>query len=150
VTEERPCASHDCPYCGVRLDALPKTKKACPACGRPIYVRAGPDEVRYLFRDGDLEAHEARWAEYQDRRWWIERAAELLEARELLRADGREVELIEPEGDPAMMIEQIAEKGGYDTVVVGSRDPGSIGRMIAGSVSEHVATYAKTTVIVAR
>lgn len=77
-------------------------------------------------------------------------AAELLEARELLRADGLEAELIEPVGDPAKMIEQVAEKGGYDTVVLGSRDLGSIGRFLQGSVSEHVATHASTTVLVAR
>jgi nucleotide-binding universal stress UspA family protein len=77
-------------------------------------------------------------------------AAELLEARELLQADGREVEVLEPVGDPAKMIEQVAERGGYDTVVVGSRDAGSIGRMLEGSVSKHVATHAKATVIIAR
>ncbi len=77
-------------------------------------------------------------------------AAELVEARELLRAEGLEAELLEPMGDPALMIERMAEKGGYDTVVVGTRDLGSVDRMLQGSVSEHVATHATATVVVAR
>ena len=77
-------------------------------------------------------------------------AEELLEARDLLRADGLEAELFEPVGDPAVMIEQVAEKGGYDTVVVGDRGLGAIGRLLQGSVSEHVATHAAATVVVAR
>jgi nucleotide-binding universal stress UspA family protein len=48
------------------------------------------------------------------------------------------------------MIEQVAEKGGYDTVVVGARGLGALGRILQGSVSEHVATHANATVIVAR
>jgi nucleotide-binding universal stress UspA family protein len=77
-------------------------------------------------------------------------AEELVEARELLRAEGIEAELLEPMGDPALMIERMAEKGGYDTVVIGSRGLGSIERVLQGSVSEHVATHANATVVVTR
>ena len=77
-------------------------------------------------------------------------ADELLEARDLLRAQGLEAELIEPVGDPAEMIEQVAERGGYDMVVVGARGLGAIGRLLKGSVSEHVATHATATVVIAR
>ena len=77
-------------------------------------------------------------------------ADELVEARELLRAEGLEAELLEPMGDPALMIERMAERGGYDTVVVGTRDLSSIDRLLQGSVSEHVATHANATVVVAR
>jgi nucleotide-binding universal stress UspA family protein len=77
-------------------------------------------------------------------------ADELVEARTLLRAEGLEPELLEPMGDPALMIERMAEKGGYDTVVVGTRDLGSLDRLLQGSVSEHVATHAAATVVVAR
>ena len=38
----------------------------------------------------------------------------------------------------------------FDTVVVGSRSLGAVGRVLAGSVSEHVAAHARTTVVVAR
>jgi len=77
-------------------------------------------------------------------------AQELLEARRMLREKGIEAELIEPTGDPAPTIERIAEEGAYDTVVIGSRGLNAMGRILQGSVSEHVATHAKATVIVAR
>jgi nucleotide-binding universal stress UspA family protein len=77
-------------------------------------------------------------------------ALELLEARDLLREMGIEAELIEPTGDPAETIESVAERGGYDVIVVGSRGQGAIGRLLQGSVSEHLATHAHATVVVAR
>jgi len=77
-------------------------------------------------------------------------AQELLEARRLLREKGIEAELIEPTGDPAPTIERVAEEGGYDTVVIGSRGLNAMGRMLQGSVSEHVATHARSTVVIAR
>ena len=77
-------------------------------------------------------------------------AHELIEARELLAARGIEAELLEPTGEPASTIERIADQGGFDTVVVGSRGLGLISRALQGSVSEHVATHAKATVVIAR
>ncbi len=84
---------------------------------------------------------------------WDDRAvhaAELAEARTLLAERGIEAILYEPAGDPAVSIEHIAKEGGYDTVVVGSRGLGPLSRFLQGSVSEHVATHAPATVIVAR
>ncbi len=77
-------------------------------------------------------------------------AHELLEARALLRESGLEAELIEPVGDPARTIERIAEEGDYDVIVIGSRGLSTIGRTLQGSVSEHVVTHARATVVVAR
>jgi hypothetical protein len=57
----RPYSRADCPSCGVALDPLPKSKKKCPSCGEPIWVRTGPDDVRYLLADFELRDHEARW-----------------------------------------------------------------------------------------
>jgi nucleotide-binding universal stress UspA family protein len=76
--------------------------------------------------------------------------AQLRTARKLLVEAGIEPTLLEPAGDPAVAIEQAAEQGGYDTIVIGSRGLGALGRFFSGSVSEHVATHAKATVIVAR
>lgn len=75
---------------------------------------------------------------------------ELLEARKLLRDQGIEAELLEPSGDPARTIERIAEQGGFDMIVMGSRHMGVLGRTLQGSVSEHVATHAEATVVIAR
>jgi nucleotide-binding universal stress UspA family protein len=77
-------------------------------------------------------------------------AEELLEARTLLREAGIEAALLEPGGDPARLIERIADERGYDTIVIGRRGLNSLARMLQGSVSDHVASHAHVTVVVAR
>jgi nucleotide-binding universal stress UspA family protein len=84
---------------------------------------------------------------------WDDRAAhaaELTEARAILAERGIEPILYEPVGDTARTIEEVAEDGDYDTIVIGSRGLGTVSRVLQGSVSEHVATHAGATVIVAR
>ena len=75
---------------------------------------------------------------------------QLKEARELLASQGVVAEMIEPSGDPARAIERVAEMGHFDAIVIGSRGLGAVSRFLQGSVSEHVATHANATVIVAR
>ena len=77
-------------------------------------------------------------------------AHELLEAGRLLREQGIEPHLVETVGDVPDRIEKIATDGGFDAVIVGSRGLSMLGRALQGSVSEHVAANAETTVIVAR
>ncbi len=77
-------------------------------------------------------------------------AKELVEARSLLRERGIEAQLLEPIGEPAATIERIAREGEYDTIVIGSRGLNALERVLQGSVSEHVATHAETTVVIAR
>ena len=77
-------------------------------------------------------------------------AKELVEARTLLRERGIEAQLLEPIGEPAATIERIAREGEYDTIVIGSRGLNALERVLQGSVSEHVATHAETTVVIAR
>ena len=77
-------------------------------------------------------------------------AAALEEARKILAERGKTAELLEPIGDPATTIERVAEDGGFDTVIVGSRGLGALSRFLQGSVSSHVASHANATVIVAR
>ena len=77
-------------------------------------------------------------------------ASELAEAKKLLLGFGIEPVLIEQAGDPAQTIERIAHDGGYDMVVLGSRHLGAVSRVLQGSVSEHVATHAPATVVIAR
>ncbi len=74
--------------------------------------------------------------------------AELVDARTFLATRQIAFELLEPAGDPATTIEQIAAEGGYDTVVLGSRGLGTAARALQGSVSEHVATHAKATTVI--
>jgi nucleotide-binding universal stress UspA family protein len=77
-------------------------------------------------------------------------AEELIEARRLLREAGVEAKLVESAGNVPDVIEKYAEAGSFDAVIVGSRGLGLLGRTLQGSVSEHVATHAATTVVVAR
>jgi nucleotide-binding universal stress UspA family protein len=48
------------------------------------------------------------------------------------------------------MIERVAEAHDFDTIIVGSRGLGPVGRFMQRSVSEHLATNAKATVVIAR
>lgn len=74
--------------------------------------------------------------------------AELTEANTILAARHVAWDVLEPAGDPARTIERIAEEGGYDTVILGSRGLGTAARILQGSVSEHVATHTKATVVI--
>jgi nucleotide-binding universal stress UspA family protein len=76
-------------------------------------------------------------------------ARELQEAKRLLAEMGLEVELLEPSGDPARRIEQIAAEGGFDTIVLGSGGSGPIDPALHGSVSRHVLAHTMATVVVA-
>ena len=80
----------------------------------------------------------------------LDRRSAAVEARKLLREAGIEATMIEPGGDPARTIERVADERGYDTIVIGSRGLGTVARTLQGSVSEHVATHANATVVVAR
>jgi nucleotide-binding universal stress UspA family protein len=74
----------------------------------------------------------------------------LVDARRLLREAGIEAELLEPGGDPAKVIERVAVERGYDTIVIGTRGLAGLSRALHGSVSDHVASHAHATVVVAR
>ena len=76
--------------------------------------------------------------------------AALAEAKRILAERGMTADMLEPIGDPATTIERIADDGGFDTVVVGSRGLGAVSRFLQGSVSSHVASHAKASVVVAR
>jgi uncharacterized protein (DUF983 family) len=56
----------NCPHCGAQFDPLPRAKKRCPSCGQQVWVRSGPDGRRYILREADLAAHEARWETYNE------------------------------------------------------------------------------------
>jgi nucleotide-binding universal stress UspA family protein len=75
---------------------------------------------------------------------------ELLEAGRLLREQGIEPRLVETYGNVPETIEKLAEAGEFDAIIVGSRGLSMLDRALQGSVSEHIAANAGTTVIVAR
>lgn len=78
-------------------------------------------------------------------------ARELQEAKRLLAEMGLEVELLEPSGDPARRIEQVAQEGGFDTIVLGSgHHAGGHEEGDDAGVSGHVVAHTAATVVVAR
>ncbi len=82
---------------------------------------------------------------------WDDRSVhdkQLAEAREILSHYGVAAQLFEPFGDPAKMIERVAETGHFDTIVVGSRGLDAASRILRGSVSDRLATHANATVVI--
>jgi nucleotide-binding universal stress UspA family protein len=53
-------------------------------------------------------------------------------------------------GSPAETIIEVAEKGNYDLIVVGSRGLSSVKRFLLGGVSDDVSHHAKRSVLIAR
>jgi nucleotide-binding universal stress UspA family protein len=67
----------------------------------------------------------------------------------LLRQRGLSATLLSPGGDPARMIERVAEAHQCDTMVIGTHDLGQVGRLMERSVSERVPAHAEAAVVVA-
>lgn len=55
-------ANERCPYCGEVMSPLPKAKTRCKMCRQAVFVRTGPDGLRYLLQEVDLSAMEAEWS----------------------------------------------------------------------------------------
>jgi len=70
---------------------------------------------------------------------------ELEEAQVVLKANGIEPELIQVVGRPAERINEVAEAGGYDTIVIGARRKGWIERILTGSVMRDVLELVSVT-----
>ena len=75
---------------------------------------------------------------------------ELAHARALLDAEGVEAEYQAAIGEPADAIVEVAERHGADLIVVGTRDPGAVQRMLGYSVSQGVLRQARCNVLVVR
>jgi nucleotide-binding universal stress UspA family protein len=77
---------------------------------------------------------------------------DLEEADAIFKANGIEPELIEVVGNPAQRIDEVAQAGGYDTIVLGARRKGWLDRLLTGSVMrdvlERVSAAETATVVV--
>ncbi len=77
-------------------------------------------------------------------------AEELDRARTLLSEQGLAVEYQPAIGEPADALVEVAERYGAELLVVGTRDPGAIQRMLGQSVSQAVLRQARCNVLVVR
>jgi nucleotide-binding universal stress UspA family protein len=73
---------------------------------------------------------------------------ELQRARELIREHGVEVELVEAVGDIALAVVEVAERYGAGLIVIGTREPSQVERMLGHSVSEQVQRMASCDILI--
>jgi len=77
-----------------------------------------------------------------------EHMAELTRARELLAGKGIEADFQPAIGEPAETIVQLAEERDADMIVVGTREPNVLERLLAQSVSQAVSRRAHCDVLI--
>ena len=74
--------------------------------------------------------------------------AELEQAAAVIKAAGLSAELLPAIGHPAETIVQIAGDEGADMIVVGTREPGFVERLLGQSISQAVARHASCDVLI--
>ncbi len=77
-----------------------------------------------------------------------EHREQLRDARELLEARNIKADCVPGVGDPADTIAELADDRDADLIVVGTRDPGILDRLLGQSVSERVAHHAHRDILI--
>jgi nucleotide-binding universal stress UspA family protein len=72
------------------------------------------------------------------------------EAKGLLADQGSDARVIVAHGDPATSICDAAARGGFDTIIIGSRGLRGMKKALLGSVSSHVVSHASCDVLVVK
>jgi nucleotide-binding universal stress UspA family protein len=74
---------------------------------------------------------------------------DVAKAHAFLREEGIQSEMRMENGEPATEIARVAEEGGYDLILVGSRGRTAVGELVLGSVSNTLIRQAPCPVLVA-
>jgi nucleotide-binding universal stress UspA family protein len=77
-----------------------------------------------------------------------EHREQLKDARKLLEARGIEADYVPALGEPAGTIVELADDRDADLIVVGTREPGILERLLGQSVSERVAHQAHRDILI--
>ncbi len=77
-----------------------------------------------------------------------EHVAELQHAQQFLAGRNLQAELIPALGEPADTIVEVAEERGADLIVVGTREPNVVERLLGQSVSQAVSRHAHCDVLI--
>ena len=125
---------------------------------RGVSLLARPDQVTVLTvitrvpTDlADDWENSFEWPDEQDVQWHAQIAqAKAALGRTAAALSGLHVEERIEGGDVAPTICEVARELGVDAIVVGSHTRGVVGRLVAGSVSEHVVRRAPCPVLVVR
>ena len=132
---------------------------AVGAARRGVSLLAGPDRVTVLTVitrvptdvADDWGDESFSWPDEQDRRWQLELAhANAAFERTAAALVGARVEPRTEIGDVARTICDVAGELGVDAIVVGARPRHGVGRLVRGSVSEHLVHHAPCPVLVVR
>jgi nucleotide-binding universal stress UspA family protein len=118
----------------VVVSVAPVLPLGTPALGGDPFLAPVPP----LTADPELELAEGREAA----------EANLERARDVLRGRPLEPEYIATLGDPAEELVTAAGNANADLIVVGTREPGLVDRLLAGSVSQAVARSAHCDVLI--
>jgi nucleotide-binding universal stress UspA family protein len=112
-----------------------------------LYVRQGADRAYHVYRWLEVEVPLSE--EVRNR---IREAEERILTRtaEAFREEGIPVETMVVKGVPAEEICAYAGKGGYDLIVMGSRNLSELKELFSGSVSHRVMHLAKCPVLVVK
>jgi nucleotide-binding universal stress UspA family protein len=119
--------------------ALERARQIAEALGAKLIVTSVAPVEFYAMRSRGPVSREDTPQEHRE---------QLKEARSYLQDQGIEAEYVPAIGEPADTIVELAAERGADMIVVGTREPGIVQRLLGQSVSQAVAREAHCDVLI--